>query len=92
MNHTTGSGRSSRNSQGICNATLQPTMSTTPVPETPSNTTAVLHTPIKNPWTRDHPSLGNNSTVHNISSNNTPMPMPIATGQTPSGRSTYTMH
>ena len=39
MNHTVGSGRPSRNSQGIHDHTLQPTpMSTTLVPETPGLT------------------------------------------------------
>ena len=48
LNHTVGSGRPSRNSQGICDPTFQLTpMSTTPVPETPANATAVPCTPIK---------------------------------------------
>ena len=79
MNHTVGSGRPSRNSQEICDPTLQPTpTSTTPVPETPANTTAVLHTPIKTPQARGTPSAGNNSIVQDVSNTNTPTSMLVA--------------
>ena len=45
MNHTVGSGRPSRNSQGIHDPTLQPTpMPTNPVPVTPVKNTAVPNT------------------------------------------------
>ena len=46
MNFATRSGRPSRNSQGICNTLLQPTMPTTLLPETPVNTVAVPNTPV----------------------------------------------
>ena len=50
MSHTVGSGRLSRNSQGIYGPTLLPTtIPRTLVQETPVNTTAVLHTPDTNP-------------------------------------------
>ena len=79
INLTAGSGRSSRNSQGICNGSLQPTMSTTPVPETPVNNAAALHSPVKTPLARSTPSHGNNSAVMDTSNSNTTMPMPITT-------------
>ena len=45
MNITTGSGRPSRNSQGICNTPLQTTMPTTLLPETPVNPVTVPSMP-----------------------------------------------
>ena len=52
MNITTGSGRPSRNSQGICNTLLQPTMPTTPLPETPLNPATVPSMPTASPLAR----------------------------------------
>ena len=52
MNITTGSGRPSRNSQGICNTPLQPTIPTTPLPETPVNPATVPHLPCNSPLAR----------------------------------------
>ena len=49
MNITTGSGRPSRNSQGICNTPLQPTMSMTLLPETPVYPATVPSLPIVSP-------------------------------------------
>ena len=45
MNITTGSGRPSRNSQGICNTALQPAMPTTLLPETLVNPATVPSMP-----------------------------------------------
>ena len=44
MNLMAGSGRPSRNSQGICNTPLQPTIPSTPLPETPVNNTTMPQT------------------------------------------------
>ena len=63
MNLTAGSGRPSRNSQGICGASLQHTMPTTPLPETPVNIATALHTPVTTLPARHSPSQGNNSAV-----------------------------
>ena len=79
MNLTAGSGRLSRNSQGILNASLQPTMSATPVPETPVNNATTPHLPVKAPSARSTPSYGNNSIVMDTSNSNTPMSMPVTT-------------
>ena len=79
MNYTAGSSRPSRNSERMCNPTFQPTMCTTPVPETPVNTATTLHTPVKVPPARSNPSQVKNSAVMDTSNTNTPMPMPIAT-------------
>ena len=76
MNLTAGSGRPSRNSQGICGTWLQPTMPTTPLPETPVNIASALHTPVTTLPDRSTPSQGNNTSVIDTSSTNTPMPMP----------------
>ena len=43
MNITTASGRPSRNSQGICNTPLHPTISAPPLSETPLNAAMVLN-------------------------------------------------
>ena len=75
MNLTTGSGRPSRNSQGICNTSLQPTMPTTPLPETPVNTATVPHTPVTALLARSIPSDSNNSSVMDTSNPNTPVPI-----------------
>ena len=52
MNITTGSGRPSRNSQGICNTLRQPTMPTTPLPEMPTNPATIPSTPVNSPLAR----------------------------------------
>ena len=52
MNVTTGSDRPSRNSQGIYNTPLQPTMSTNLLPETPANPATVPSTPVASPLAR----------------------------------------
>ena len=93
MSHTSGSGRPSRNSQGISNTALQPTMFTTPVPETPVNSATAPHTPVKIPLARSTPlprkqfcSYGHLKYQHtNAHANH-------HTGQTTSGRSTHSMH
>ena len=54
-------------------------MPTTPVPETPVNTTAVPHKPVTTPLAQGTPSQENNSTVQDTSSTDTPIPMPVAT-------------
>ena len=77
MNLTAGSGRPSRNRQGIHSTSLQPTMSTTPVPETPVHNETTLHSPVKTPLARSIPSQGNNCAVMDTSNSNTPVPMPI---------------
>ena len=75
MNLTTGSGRPSSNSQGICNTPLQPTMPSTPLPETPVNTATMPHTPVTTPVTRSIPSNSNSSAVMDTSNPNTPVPI-----------------
>ena len=50
MNLTDGCSRPSRNSQGICNASIQPTITTTTVPEILLNIATVPHSPVKNHW------------------------------------------
>ena len=75
MNLTTGSGRPSRNSQGICNTPLQPTISTTPLPETPVNPATVPHTPVTTLVARSIPSYSNSSTVMDTSHPSTPAPI-----------------
>ena len=52
MNITTGSGRPSRNSQGICNTSLQPVLSTTLLPEMPVNPATITSTPVNSPLAR----------------------------------------
>ena len=52
LNITTVSGRSSRNSQGICNTLQQPTMPTTPLPETQANPATIPSTPVNSPLAR----------------------------------------
>ena len=79
MNLTAGSGRPSRNIQGIHGASSQPTMPRTLLPETPVNVTTALHTPVTTPPARSASSQGNNSRVINTSGPNTPMPMPTTT-------------
>ena len=52
MNITTGSGRPSRNSQGICNTSLQPVMLTPPLPEMLVNPATVPSTQVSSPLAR----------------------------------------
>ena len=52
MNITTGSGRPSRNSQGIHNTSLQPARPTSPLPETPVNPAIIQSTPVNSPLAR----------------------------------------
>ena len=73
MNLTSRSGRPSRNSQGICNTSLQPTMPTILLPETPVNTVTVPHTLVITPQTRSTPSEGSSSAVMDTSNSNTPV-------------------
>ena len=75
MNLTTGSGKPSRNSQGICNTSLQPTMPSTLLPETPVNTATMPHTPVTTPVTRSIPFNSNSSAVMDTSNPNTPVPI-----------------
>ena len=67
MNLTKGSGRPSRNSQGICNTLLQLTMPTTPLQEP--------HTLVTIPLARSIPSDSNNSSVMDTSNPNTSVPI-----------------
>ena len=89
MNITTGSGRPSRNSQGVCNTLLQPAMSMTPLPETPVNPTTVPHSLVTPLVARSIPSDNNSSAVTDISNANTPVLISMA-GQT--SRGAYTLH
>ena len=75
MNLTKGYGRPSRNSQGICNTLLHPTMPSTLLPETPVNTATVTHTPVTTPVTRSIPCDSNSSAVMDTSNPNTPVPI-----------------
>ena len=75
MNITMGSGRPSRNSQGICNTPLHPTISATPLPETPVNPAMVPNLPITSPVARSiHPD-NNSSAAMDTSNSNTPVPI-----------------
>ena len=75
MNLTIGSGRHSRNSQGICNTSLQPAMSTTLLLETPANLATVQHTPVTSLVARSIPSDSDGSAVMDTSNPNTPAPI-----------------
>ena len=77
MNITTGSGRPSRNSQGICNTLLQPTTPSSPLPKTPVNSSTVPNTPVTTPVTKRIPSDSSSSAVMNTSNPNTPLPTSI---------------
>ena len=74
MNVTTGSGRPSRISQGICNTPLQPTTPSSPLSETPVNSATVPNIPVTTPVTRSIPSDSNSSAVMDTSNPNTPIP------------------
>ena len=75
MNLTTGSGRPSRNSQGIHNTLLQPTLLTTPLPEIPVNTVIMPHTPVTILAAKSIPSKSNSSAVMDTSNLNIPIPV-----------------
>ena len=92
MNHTSESGRPSRNSQGIHSAALQPTISTTPVPETPINTATDPHTTVKAPLTRCTPSQKQFCSYEHLKYHHTNTLVNSHTGQTISGRSNDTMN
>ena len=70
-----GSGRPSRNSQGIHNTLLQPTMSITPLPESPVNPATVPHTPVTTTVPRSIPCDSTSSVVMDTSNPNTPVPI-----------------
>ena len=74
MNLTTGSGRPSRNSQGIHNALIQPATPTTPLPETPVDITTALHSPTTTLPARGTPSQDDSSSVMDTLNPNTPIP------------------
>ena len=74
MNLTTGSGRPSRNTQGRCNTPMQPTMSTTMLPEMPVNSVTVPHTPVATLVAKSIPD-SNSSAVTDTSNPNTPVPI-----------------
>ena len=75
MNVTSGSGRPSRNSQGICNTPLQTAMSTNPLPETPANPTIVPSTPVASPLGRSILPDNNSHAVTDMSNPNSPVPI-----------------
>ena len=75
INITTGSGRHSRNIQGICNTLLQPAISTTLLPETPVNPAKVPNSRIASLLARSILSNNNSSTVTNTSNPNTLVPI-----------------
>ena len=73
MNITTGSGRPSRNIQGICNTLLHPIISATLLPETPMNQAMVPNAQVTSPVARSiHPD-NNSSATMDTSSPNTPV-------------------
>ena len=75
MNTTTGSGRPSRNSQGICNTLLQPAMPTTPLPQMPVNPATVPSTPVASPLARSILHDNSSHTVMDTSNSNSPVPI-----------------
>ena len=73
MNISMGYGRPSRNSQGICNTLLHPTISAAPLPETPVNPAMVPNLPVTSPVARGiHPD-NNRSAATDTSKSNTPV-------------------
>ena len=76
MNITTGSGRPSRNRQGICNTLLQPTMPTCLPQETPANPATVPSTPVASPLARSI--LPDNSSHAATDTSNSNCPVPIS--------------
>ena len=73
MNITTGSGRPSRNSQGIPNTLLQLAMSTTPLPEMPVNPATVSSTPVNSPLARSILPDNSSHAVTDTSNSNSPI-------------------
>ena len=74
MNITTGSGRPSRNSQGMSNTPLQPAMPTTPLPETPVNSATVPSMPTASLLARRVLPHNTSHTVTDTSNPNSPVP------------------
>ena len=77
MNITTGSGRPSRNSQGICNTPLEPAMSMTPLPETPVNPATVPSLPIASLLARSISPDNSSYAVTDTSNPNTSVPISL---------------
>ena len=77
MNITAGSGRPSRNSQGIHNTPLQPTMPTTPLPETPMNLATLPSSPIASPLARNILLDNSSHAVTDTSNPNSPIPISL---------------
>ena len=75
MNITTGSGRSSRNSQGICNTLLESGMPTTLLPEMPVNPATVPSTPVASTLARSILPDNSSSAVTDTSNSNSPVPI-----------------
>ena len=75
MNITTGFGRPSTNSQGICYTPLQPTMSMTLLPETPVNPATVPNFPIASLLARSIIPDKSSYAVTDTSNTNTPVPI-----------------
>ena len=81
INLAADSGRPSRNSQGLCGPSLQPTLPTTPLPETLVNTAIAHHTPVTTLPDRSTPSQENDSTGIDTSNTNTPTTTPYGNHQ-----------
>ena len=81
MNITTGSGRPSRNSQEICNMSLQPTMPANLLLEIPVNPATTPSTPVNAPLARSilHDSSSNSAT--DTSKSNSPVTILTQDGQ-----------
>ena len=77
MNITTGSGRPSRNSQGLYNIPLQPAMPVTPLPETPVNLATVPSLPITSPLAKCILPDNSSHTVTDTSNPNSPAPISL---------------
>ena len=75
MNITTGSGRPSRNNQGICKTLLQPTMLMTLLSETPLNPATVPSLPCASPLGRSILPDNSSHTVMDTSNPNSPVPI-----------------
>ena len=73
MSITTGCGRPSSNSQGICNILLQPTMPTTLLPEMPVNPATVPSTPVSSPLGRSILPDNSSHTVTDTSNSSSPI-------------------
>ena len=73
MNITSGSGRPSRNSQGICNTLQQPAMPTTPLPETPVNPATIPSAPVNSLLARGILPDNNSHAATNTPNSNSPV-------------------